>query len=74
MSDEEALRQLSQECPRRVMGVLHARGMYLHCTSDRFPGKVLCFHKDSEIPEDCVLTEAQACFHENEQAGSQATG
>jgi hypothetical protein len=62
MTDEEALRQLGQECPRKILGLLHARGQYLHCTSARFPGKVLCFHKDSEIPADCTLTPAQAHF------------
>jgi hypothetical protein len=71
MTDEEALEQLAQECPRKILGLLHARGHYLHCTSDRFPGKVLCFHKDSEVPADCVLTPAQAHFS---QAGSDAQG
>ncbi|MBY0229066.1 MAG: hypothetical protein K2W96_07295 [Gemmataceae bacterium] len=74
MSDNEALGQLSQECPRKIMGLLHARGEYLHCTSARFPGKVLCFSRDSEIPEDCVLTDAQAHFHEREEADAQAAG
>jgi hypothetical protein len=62
MTDEEALRQLGLECPRKIMGMLHARGHYLHCTSARFPGKVLCFHKDSDLPGDCVLTCAQLHF------------
>ncbi len=62
MTDEEALRQLAQECPRRILGWLHAQGDYLHCTSARFPGKVLCFRKDSEVPGDCELTEAQSHF------------
>ena len=52
MSDDEALKQLAQECPRKIMGLLHAKGHYVHCTSDRFPGKVLCFHKDSELPAE----------------------
>jgi hypothetical protein len=75
MTDEEALRQLAQECPRKILGVLHARGLYLHCTSTRFPGKVLCFHKDSEVPADCVATAAQAHFSHTDGAGAQgATG
>ena len=74
MSESEALRQLSQECPRKIMGLLHARGEYLQCTCGRFPGKVLCFAKDSVIPEDCVLTEAQAHFHDREEADAQAAG
>ena len=59
MTDEEALGQLGQECPRKILGLLHAKGHYLHCTSARFPGKVLCFHKDSPLPEDWTPTPAQ---------------
>jgi hypothetical protein len=73
MTDEEALRQLSQECPRKIMGFLHSNGQYLHCTSARFPGKVLCFQHDSEIPGDCELTPAQAHFLERDDS-TQATG
>jgi hypothetical protein len=62
MTDDEALRQLAVECPRKIMALLHARGDYLHCTSACFPGKVLCFHKDSELPADATLTCAQAHF------------
>ena len=62
MSDDEALKQLAHECPRKIMGLLHAKGHYVHCTSDRFPGKVLCFHKDSERPADGELTDAQLHF------------
>jgi hypothetical protein len=62
MTDEEALRQLALECPRKIMGMLHARGQYLHCTTARFPGKVLCFHKDSDLPADVVPTAAQTHF------------
>ncbi len=74
MTDDEALRQLAQECPRRIVGHLHARGQYLHCTTGRFPGKVLCFHKDSEVPGDCELTEAQAHFLARAAATPGATG
>ena len=74
MTEDDALRQLSQECPRKIMALLHARGDYLHFTSTRFPGKVLCFHKDSEIPGDCALTPAQAHFHQREEADAQAAG
>jgi hypothetical protein len=59
MSEEEALQHLEQECPRKIIGLLHLRGHYVHCTSSRFPGKVLCFHRDSEVPEDCQPTAAQ---------------
>jgi hypothetical protein len=71
MTEEEALRQLALECPRKIMGMLHARGHYLHCTSARFPGKILCFHKDSDLPADCVLTEAQTHFAQIETASAQ---
>jgi hypothetical protein len=75
MTDEDAMRQLGQECPRKIMGLLHAKGHYLHCTSARFPGKVLCFHKDSELPADAELTTAQAHFHPPGAAGAHgATG
>jgi hypothetical protein len=75
MTDEEALQQLAQECPRKILGMLHAKGHYLHCTSARFPGKVLCFHKDSELPADCALTPAQAHFSQGQAGGAHgATG
>jgi hypothetical protein len=75
MTDEEALHQVALECPRKIMGLLHAKGHYLHCTSARFPGKVLCFHKDSELPADAALTAAQAHFSQQGAAGAHgATG
>lgn len=74
MIDEEALQQLAQECPRKILGLLHARGQYIHCTSERFPGKVLCFHKDSELPTDAVLTEAQDHFAHGHRGAQGATG
>ena len=74
MSDEEALKQLTHECPRKIMGMLHAKGHYVHCTSDRFPGKVLCFHKDSELPADAELTDAQTHFELGDASRQGATG
>jgi hypothetical protein len=74
MSDDEALKQLAHECPRKIMGLLHAKGHYVHCTSERFPGKVLCFHKDSELPADGELTEAQLHFESGDAASQGATG
>jgi hypothetical protein len=62
MTDEEALKQLFLECPRKIMGLLHAKGDCIHCTVARFPGKVLCFTKGSELPGDATLTPAQAHF------------
>jgi len=60
MSQEEAWVVLACECPRKIMGPLHRQGLYVHGTSSRFPGKVLCFHRDSKLPADWVPTEAQA--------------
>ncbi|MGL4549595.1 MAG: hypothetical protein ACRC33_00295 [Gemmataceae bacterium] len=74
MTDAEALAQLAQECPRKIMGLLHAQGQYFHFTSPRFPGKVLCFHKDSEVPADCAPTDAQAYFLDIARDDAQATG
>jgi hypothetical protein len=75
MTDDDAIRQLALECPRKIMGMLHAKGHYIHCTSARFPGKVLCFHKDSELPGDAVPTKAQAHFWQGGTKGAQgATG
>jgi hypothetical protein len=75
MTDEEAVHQLGLECPRKIMGLLHAKGHYIHCTSARFPGKVLCFHKDSERPADSAPTAAQSHFGQVKTQGAQgATG
>jgi hypothetical protein len=60
MSQDEAWVQLARECPRKIMGPLHRLGHYVHGTSSRFPGKVLCFHRDSELPPDWTPTPAQA--------------
>jgi hypothetical protein len=60
MSAEDAWKEVACECPRKIMALLHAAGHYLHCTSARFPGKILCFHKDSELPADWEPTPAQA--------------
>ena len=59
MSQDEAFVQLGRECPRKILGALHRQGHYLHGTSSRFPGKVLCFHCDSPLPEDWTPTPAQ---------------
>ena len=74
MSDDEALKQLAQECPRKIMGQLHAKGHYVHCTSDRFPGKVLCFQRKNELPADAELTDAQLHFELGDVSSQGATG
>jgi hypothetical protein len=64
MSFDEALSQLAHECPRKIMSLLHAKGVYRHGTSARFPGKVLCFHENTAIPVDWVPTPAQKTVNE----------
>lgn len=59
MSQDEAWVQLARECPRKIIGPLHRCGQYVHGTSSRFPGKVLCFHCQSELPADWTPTPAQ---------------
>lgn len=60
MSQDEACVQLARECPRKILGALHCQGHYHHGTSSRFPAKVLCFHRDSTLPDDWTPTPAQA--------------
>ena len=60
MPPEEAWSRVAEECPRRILGALHRSGEYHHGTSGRFPGKVLCCHRDTELPEDWSPTPAQA--------------
>jgi hypothetical protein len=62
MSQDEALLQLARECPRKILPGLHACGHYRHGTSARHPNKVLCFHKDSALPDDWTPTPAQMLF------------
>lgn len=72
---DEVSRQLALECPCRVIHVLHALGEYTHYTTPRFPGKVLCFQRGSEVPGDCEPTEAQVQFWQAAAADAQgATG
>ena len=59
MPHEEAWQAVAQECPRRILAALHQNGEYRHGTSPRFPGKVLCCHKDTPLPEDWTPTQAQ---------------
>jgi hypothetical protein len=60
MPPEEAWSRVAGECPRRILGALHRQGVYHHGTSGRFPGKVLCCHRDTPLPEDWTPTAAQA--------------
>jgi hypothetical protein len=59
MSQEDAWREVAHECPVKIMQALHEAGHYVHCTSARFPGKILCIRGDSELPVDWQPTEAQ---------------
>jgi hypothetical protein len=71
MSLEEALLQLARECPRKIIGPLHRHGQYVHGTSARFPGKVLCFHRDTPLPDDWVPTDAQASVQPARRAAAE---
>jgi hypothetical protein len=64
MSRDEAWLQLARECPRKILEALHRQGRYVHGTSSRFPGKVLCFHRDSPLPVDWTPTPAQMIVSE----------
>lgn len=70
MRQHEAEHSLACECPRKIMGPLHVWGLYIHGTSSRFPGKVLCFHRDSPLPEDWVPTPTQLSLWGEQEAGS----
>jgi hypothetical protein len=59
MTPEEAWLRLAQECPRRIIPALHRSGEYLHGTTPRFPGKVLCCHRHAGLPAGWVPTIAQ---------------
>jgi hypothetical protein len=59
MTDMEVWMAIARECPRRIIGELHSCGEYHHGTSSRFPGKVLCCHKATELPEGWQPTPAQ---------------
>ena len=59
MTREEAWLRVARECPRRIIGELHRCGEYQHGTSTRFPGKVLCCHRATQLPPGWQPTEAQ---------------
>ncbi len=59
MPHEEAWTRVAHECPRRIIGELHCSGEYHHGTTSRFPGKVLCCHRDTALPPDWTPTPAQ---------------
>ncbi len=56
---EEVIRSLGAECPRRIMGELHACGRFEHGTSSRYPGKILCVDRGAAKPAGWAPTEAQ---------------
>lgn len=59
MSREEACELLARECPRRILAALHRQGHYVHGMCPSFPGKVLCVHRNSPLPEGWTPTPAQ---------------
>lgn len=50
--------RLHHECPRRILGVLHVKGVYRHYRSPA-DGRVLCFHWQTPVPEGLERTAAQ---------------
>jgi hypothetical protein len=59
VAPEEAWLRVARECPRRIIAPLHSSGEYRHGVSARYPGKVLCCHRDAELPEGWTPTAAQ---------------
>ena len=53
MSDEEAEAALAAECPRRLVGILHRWGHFLHL---RWHGRLCCYHCSSLLPTGAELT------------------
>jgi hypothetical protein len=72
MSQDEACVQLARECPRKILGALHCQGHYLHGTSSRFPGKILCFHRASPLPQDWTPTPAQSVVSHSDPGEARA--
>jgi hypothetical protein len=70
MTDTEVWVALARECPRRIMSELHACGEYHHGTCARFPGKVLCCHRNSELPDGWKPTPAQELARQKAEPGS----
>jgi hypothetical protein len=56
---EEAWLGVARECPCRVLAALHRAGEYVHGTTPRYPGKVLCRRRGGQPPEGWAPTPAQ---------------
>ena len=59
MSRDELWSRVQRECPRRIMAALHRSGEYRRGTTPRYPGKVLCCHKATHLPDGWTPTPAQ---------------
>ncbi len=61
MSDQPASLwdAVARECPRKIMRLLHEAGHYHHGVSPRYPDKILCSHRDNDLPDGWEPTEAQ---------------
>ena len=59
MTADDAWQQVAHECPLRILAELHRSGEYAHGRTARFPGKVLCCHRDAPRPDGWVPTPAQ---------------
>lgn len=55
------------ECPRRIAGILHTNGLYVHLRCDR-TGRIMCFYHESTLPsKDCSPSSAQATLDRRRQ-------
>ena len=68
MHHNELWLAVAHECPRRIMGELHQCGDYHHGTTARFPGKILCCHKSTALPEGWHPTPAQTLASQASEA------
>ena len=51
---------LAIECPRKILAILHARGLYRHCYHPLHAQRmVCCYHRESPMPAGAEPTEAQ---------------
>ncbi len=72
MTPAEAWSEVARECPRRIVPALHRSGEYVHGTTPRFPGKVLCCHRDTPLPEGWIPTPIQALAQQLQAANGPA--
>ena len=71
MPNHDAWQAIERECPRRIIHELHENGEYHHGHAARYPGKVLCLHKDDPLPAGWTPTPAQErAWHRDSQSAA----